>query len=159
MRYRARLEPGERVITCNRAHPVKLLPPLLLLLGAVFAASFLQVLGSAGSGAWNAAALILMLAALLHVGLRGWRWAVGGFALTTRRVVIFRSWRGRRGAARPLALPLELLGEVGTSARRRAPWGSVRVQCAGRRHLLTCQREPGRFVELVHQYRPVRYYR
>ena len=154
MIYRAPLREDERVITCNRPHPVKLLGPLLLLLLAIFTASMFQVLASGGSGAWNVAAVIVLIAAGAHAAVKGWRWVVGGFALTTERVVVFRSWRGRSAGARPLALPLENIR--GAVASRGGAWGSVLLHYGADRHVLTFQREPAHFVELLEEQREAR---
>jgi membrane protein YdbS with pleckstrin-like domain len=151
VRYRAPLMPGEQVVTCNRAHPMKLLRPLLVLLLGIFLASMLQVLGSLSAG-WTAAAPIVLVAALVYAAVRGYRWAVTGYALTSRRVVIFRGL----GKRLPLAIPWETVEEVRGPRGPYARWagfGTVRVRARGQSFDLTYQKEPGRFVEMCDEYR------
>lgn len=151
MRFRAPLEPGEEVVTCNRAHPTRLLRPALTLLAAIFLASVLQVVAGAYP-AWSPVGPILLVAALIYAVARLCRWLVTGYALTTRRIVIFRSLRARR----PLALPLEhVLGVVGPRgvAHRVVGSGTVRVALPGQAFDLTHQKEPARFARLCEQQR------
>lgn len=151
MRYRAPLMAGEQVVTCNRAHPMKLLRPLAVLLLGVFLASMLQVLGSLSAG-WSAAAPIVLVASVVYALVRGYRWAVTGYALTSRRVVIFRGLGGRL----PLAIPWETVEEVRGPRGPYARWtgfGTVRVRARGQSFDLTYQKEPGRFVRMCDEYR------
>lgn len=155
MKYRAPLEPGERVITCNRAHPAKLLRPALVLLAGIFLASFLQTL-SGQYPAWAPVAPLLLVAALLFAAAKTYRWLVTGYALTDRRVVIFRSLRGRK----PLAIPLEqttgITGPPGP-LHRLTGTGTVRIAIPGQVFDLTYQKEPERFVGICQECRDRRF--
>ena len=93
MKFRDSLDPGEQVITCNRAHALKLLRPAIVLLIAIFATNFLQVV-TAGHSGWSAVGPIILIAALVYVVVRFIKWATTGYALTNRRIVVFRGVGG-----------------------------------------------------------------
>lgn len=151
MRYRAPLEAGEYVVTCNRAHPLKLVRPLTVLLAGIFLSSMVQVLASQ-TPAWGPVAPVLLAAAALYAIVRIWNWLVTGYALTDRRIVIFRSLRARR----PLALMLENLTSAGGGeglAARTLGCGTVRLSLPGQVFELTCQNDPAEFLRLCREQR------
>lgn len=148
MTFRDRLDAGERVITCNRPHPLKLLKPALVLLVAIFLANLVQVVTGVHPG-WSAVAPIILVAALLYAVVQAIAWATTGYALTDRRIVVLRGF-GRGGA---VSIPLETVaGVVGPRGRGRLTGcGTIRISAMGQTYELTYQKDPARFSELCHE--------
>lgn len=148
MKFRDSLDPGEQVITCNRAHALKLLRPAIVLLIAIFATNFLQVV-TAGHSGWSAVGPIILIAALVYVVVRFIKWATTGYALTNRRIVVFRGV----GGCGPVSIPLEYVaGVVGPrGGARLTGCGTIRISARGQTFELTCQKDPGRFSDLCYR--------
>lgn len=148
MKFVAPLGPGEQVITCNRAHPAKLVRPGAVLLLGIFLSSLVQVLAQGRAG-WSLVAPVLLLAALWYALDRLVRWLLTGYALTTQRVVVFRGLRRKK----PVSLPLERLSGVHGPGRSLwgSSWGTVTVGLGGRALELTYQQRPREFVALCQQ--------
>ncbi|WP_165001021.1 MULTISPECIES: PH domain-containing protein [Micrococcaceae] len=148
MKFRDTLEPGEHVITCNRAHPLKLLRPAIVVLVAIFLVNLLQVV-TANYPGWSAVGPILMIAALVYVAVRLIKWLTTGYSLTNRRIVVFRGL----GGGRPISIPLEYVaGVVGPKGTARLTGcGTIRISAQGQTFELTYQKEPNRFSALCYE--------
>lgn len=148
MTFRGTLEPGERVITCNRAHPLKFVRPALVLLVAIYVANLLQVVAAAHPG-WSAVGPILLVAALVYALVRLVKWLATGYALTNRRIVVFRG----PGGGGPISIPLEYVaGVVGPKGgARMTGCGTIRISAQGQTYELTYQKDPKRFSALCYE--------